>query len=366
MSKPMYHVMDVIREEDGQLCSAHQNIPCSIHNLCIDSASMRKCIQVEASSWALKPLLPFELTTDIQLLSVYVGLIADSKKVALILNTLNRVSPILHLTHLKRVATMEGKGLCVILLVAGELSVDSCVDHLIRKGFVFDGLDPVPFKVSVPAMTPRTRKQYENAIATWPCNFCADPYIEKIINGSLFDQRDRQLQNHYMEVALIAARRSLLMSGAGVGCVFVDSENNSIVAVGYDIRQSHPLKHAVMVTSDLIARTQGGGRWPIEDGMWLLTESEKKCVACKRARNDVSSDDPYYCTGYDVYLTREPCVMCAMALIHCRTRRVFFGCHNEGAFGGVMKLHEIKYTNHHFEVFSGILQEECTKICIKS
>ncbi|XP_071441186.1 probable inactive tRNA-specific adenosine deaminase-like protein 3 isoform X2 [Hetaerina americana] len=333
MSKPMYHVMDVIREEDGQLCSAHQNIPCSIHNLCIDSASMRKCIQVEASSWALKPLLPFELTTDIQLLSVYVGLIADSKKVALILNTLNRVSPILHLTHLKRVATME---------------------------------DPVPFKVSVPAMTPRTRKQYENAIATWPCNFCADPYIEKIINGSLFDQRDRQLQNHYMEVALIAARRSLLMSGAGVGCVFVDSENNSIVAVGYDIRQSHPLKHAVMVTSDLIARTQGGGRWPIEDGMWLLTESEKKCVACKRARNDVSSDDPYYCTGYDVYLTREPCVMCAMALIHCRTRRVFFGCHNEGAFGGVMKLHEIKYTNHHFEVFSGILQEECTKICIKS
>lgn len=74
--------------------------------------------------------------------------------------------------------------------------------------------------------------------------------------------------------------------------------------------------------------------------------------------NDLSSTDnlskygPYLCTGYDVYLTDEPCTMCAMALVHSRARRIFFHKSNtNGALKTLTKLHAIKPLNHHYEVY---------------
>jgi hypothetical protein len=40
--------------------------------------------------------------------------------------------------------------------------------------------------------------------------------------------------------------------------------------------------------------------------------------------DDNSSNVTYLCTGYDVYLSKEPCLMCAMSLIHSRIRRLFY------------------------------------------
>ena len=42
----------------------------------------------------------------------------------------------------------------------------------------------------------------------------------------------------------------------------------------------------------------------------------------------------YLCTGLDLYITREPCIMCSMALVHARIKRVFYGAAS-GTFGGL-------------------------------
>jgi tRNA(adenine34) deaminase len=69
-------------------------------------------------------------------------------------------------------------------------------------------------------------------------------------------------------------------------------------------------------------------------------------------------------TDCDLYVTKEPCVMCAGALVHVRIRRVIFGCADpqSGAAGGIMNLLQHPALNHHCEISSGVLQDECAAI----
>jgi len=63
----------------------------------------------------------------------------------------------------------------------------------------------------------------------------------------------------------------------------------------------------------------------------------------------------------DLYVTKEPCAMCAGALVHVRMRRVIFGCADErsGAAGGAMNLLQMENLNHRCEITGGVLREEC-------
>ena len=66
----------------------------------------------------------------------------------------------------------------------------------------------------------------------------------------------------------------------------------------------------------------------------------------------------------DLYVTKEPCAMCAGALVHVRMRRVVFGCPDErsGAAGGVLNLLRFPSLNHRCEVTAGVLQDECASL----
>src|SRR5207244_3482863 len=63
----------------------------------------------------------------------------------------------------------------------------------------------------------------------------------------------------------------------------------------------------------------------------------------------------------DLYVTKEPCPMCAGAIMHCRVRRVVFGCPDPkgGAAGGVWNLLQSPNLNHQSEITSGVLGEDC-------
>jgi len=69
-------------------------------------------------------------------------------------------------------------------------------------------------------------------------------------------------------------------------------------------------------------------------------------------------------TDCDLYVTKEPCPMCAGALVHTRIRRVIFGCPDPsaGAAGSVMNLFQMPALNHRCEITSAVLQQECAAI----
>ncbi|HEX8280803.1 MAG TPA: tRNA adenosine(34) deaminase TadA [Chthoniobacterales bacterium] len=66
----------------------------------------------------------------------------------------------------------------------------------------------------------------------------------------------------------------------------------------------------------------------------------------------------------DLYVTKEPCPMCAGALVHVRMRRVIFGCPDDrgGAAGGVINLLQMPTLNHRCEITTGVLHKECAAL----
>ena len=66
----------------------------------------------------------------------------------------------------------------------------------------------------------------------------------------------------------------------------------------------------------------------------------------------------------DLYVTKEPCAMCAGAIVHTRIRRVIFGCADPsaGAAGSMMNLLQMASFNHRCEITSDVLQKECAAI----
>jgi len=66
----------------------------------------------------------------------------------------------------------------------------------------------------------------------------------------------------------------------------------------------------------------------------------------------------------DLYVTKEPCAMCAGALVHTRVRRVIFGCADPaaGAAGSVINLLQMPTLNHRCDIAVGVLENECAAI----
>src|SRR5213080_3675781 len=135
---------------------------------------------------------------------------------------------------------------------------------------------------------------------------------------------------YFMREALRLAQKACDAVEVPVGAVIV--REGKIIARAYN--QVELLKDAT-AHAEMLALTQAEAAV----GDWRLTEC-------------------------DLYVTKEPCAMCAGALVHTRIRRVIFGCKDPaaGAAGSVMNLLQMPTWNHRCDIASGVLQDECAAI----
>lgn len=337
---------------------------------------------IKNSKKNLMAILSDEFTKPTQFTQVYVGGVNNVQDLSKIIMTLNEKLPLKELQHLKRARKHE-----VILCSVQYLNTQTqkTIQEYIKED-VYELKDAFKyFKVtSLPAMPPKLKKQQQEFSRVWSCNFHPNAYLEKLCGDQFFSINELIEHRCYMAIALEVAnyylsklKDNLLISDVSESnvnaTVVVDPTIKSVVAISYDNRENHPTQHSAMLAIDNVAKTQNGGAWNTADKSGIdndLQDHIKKKFANVKfgARNYLTkevlneqkknaSESPYLCTGYYVYMIREPCVMCSMGLVHARANRVFFCFKNnlKGALSSKTKLHCVPSLNHHFEVFTEFL-----------
>lgn len=334
--------------------------------------------EVRTEEW-MYAVLSDELTEATPTLEVFVDTIRDPRSISKVVLELNAAFPLPELAHLKRVKGRE----ILLFSVSDGVAEDSVHETLIARKFDVAPLKNEVKRVSVAKILPKVRKQYDVVHKLWPCNFHANQYLERMSTNKLFGTDEIEQHVRYMRMAVdvaIFVKANFLSLRKCVGVVVVDPKLNSLVAVGYDETHDNPTKHAAMVAVDNVAKTQKGGVWISSARNFIelkgipedllrhlktLHPEGKFGARCFKEKADLehASDGPYLCTGYYLYATHEPCVMCSMALVHSRVKRVFYGvsCKN-GGLETLCKLHTVKDLNHHYEVFGGLLKKECSAL----
>jgi tRNA(adenine34) deaminase len=151
--------------------------------------------------------------------------------------------------------------------------------------------------------------------------------MDKAVAPLEFGEMDIQL----MGIALEAAREAAAAQEVPVGAVLVDSMGKVVAAAGNRIISGpDPTGHAEIVVLRAAAARLGN----------------------------------YRLTGTTLYVTLEPCAMCAAAMVHARIRRLVFGAVDPkaGAVVSKYRLGTDGLLNHFFHVTGGVMAEECGQL----
>ena len=134
----------------------------------------------------------------------------------------------------------------------------------------------------------------------------------------------------YMEYCLELAKKAASNGDVPVGAIVIDSDGE-IIGEGYNCRERNAssLAHAELIAIEEASKTLGS---------WRLS-------------------------GCTLYVTLEPCAMCAGAAVNSRIERVVFGAYDKrfGACGSCFNLFE-QGLNHTPQIIGELMQEECSKI----
>ena len=134
----------------------------------------------------------------------------------------------------------------------------------------------------------------------------------------------------YMYMAIMEAKKAREIGEVPIGAVIVFE--NEIIATGYNVRET---TQSTLAHAELVAIKEANkkiGSWRLED-----------------------------CT---LYVTLEPCPMCAGAIIQSRIKRVVYGAKDPkaGCAGTLMNLLDENRFNHQAELTTGVLEEECSSL----
>lgn len=147
------------------------------------------------------------------------------------------------------------------------------------------------------------------------------------------EARARQIRDEderYMREALRQARKAAAIGEVPIGCVIV--RDGGIIARGYNRRNT---EKSVLGHAEIAAIRRASKRL----GDWRLSD----------------------CT---MYVTLEPCQMCAGACVQARIRRVVIGAMNPkaGCAGSILNLFDVREFNHQIETERGVLADECSEM----
>lgn len=131
----------------------------------------------------------------------------------------------------------------------------------------------------------------------------------------------------YMRIALSEAKLAASEDEVPVGAVIV--LNGQIIAQGHNMREQ---THSALMHAEIVTIQQ----------------------ACKVL-------DTWHLDGCEMYVTLEPCPMCAGAIIQSRIKRLIFGAYDPkgGSVETVTRLFDVKEYNHHPQETGGLLADEC-------
>lgn len=124
--------------------------------------------------------------------------------------------------------------------------------------------------------------------------------------------------------------------------------------ITYALKQLARHQHAAQQEKEEHGYVSGsGGADSARNNGTTLAATETVPPRVTAERQGPSSGKPYLANSLDVYVSHEPCVMCAMALVHSRVQRVFFCYPNayHGGLGSCYAVHSLPSLNHHFQAF---------------
>lgn len=138
------------------------------------------------------------------------------------------------------------------------------------------------------------------------------------------------MEERFMKEAIRQAKKAAAIGETPIGAVIV--RDGEIISCGYNKRETkkNALLHAEVIAIDRACKKLGGWRLP-------------RC---------------------DMYVTLEPCPMCAGAIINSRIENVYFGAYDKksGCAGSAADLFEDGLFNHNVNITGGVLETECAAI----